>query len=144
MHEFKLAGYSLREAKNLGVSLSEDGPLDSKAVKRIEKLNNVLRVFRRLGVFTHGVHPARSIRLYKPLGRSRWEYGMHLKRRTRRRSQEDARYVLRTNLGKRRKENRYVPNIVQLAIVMHQAEEETTSELKIAKYQWRRSKMPEN
>ncbi len=100
MHEFKLAGYSLREAKNLGVTLSEDGPLDSKAVKRIEKLNNVLRVFRGLGVFTHGVQPANSIRLYKPLGRSRWEYGMHLTRRTRRRSQEDARYVLRTNLGK--------------------------------------------
>ncbi len=37
----------------------------------IKKSKNVLGVLRRLGVFTNGVHPARSIRLYKSLVQSR-------------------------------------------------------------------------
>ncbi len=69
----------MHEAKYLGVTLTEEGVSDSKMVERIKKAKkNVLGVLRRLGVFTNGVHPARSIRLYKSLVQSRWEYGMHL------------------------------------------------------------------
>ncbi len=80
-HEFKLAGHTLkkvREAKYLGVTITEDGVSDSKTVERIKKGKNVLGVLRRLGVFLNGVHPARAIRLYKSLIQSRWEYGIHL------------------------------------------------------------------
>ncbi len=42
MHEFKLSGHSLkkeREAKNLGVTITEDRVSDSKMVERIKKEN---------------------------------------------------------------------------------------------------------
>ncbi len=68
----------MREAKYLGVTLADEGVSDSKMMERIKKAKNVLGVLRRLGVFTSGVHPARSIRLYKSLVQSRWEYGIHL------------------------------------------------------------------
>ncbi len=52
-----------REVKYLGVTITDEGISDSKLVERIKKSKNVLGVLRRLGVFTNGVHPARSIRL---------------------------------------------------------------------------------
>ncbi len=78
----------MHEAKYLGVTLTEEGVSDSKMVERIKKAKNVLGVLRRLGVFTNGVHPARSIRLYKSLVQSRWEYGMHLTPWTKKVSEE--------------------------------------------------------
>ncbi len=80
-HEFFFSGVRLRsviEVKYLGRTITEEGISDSKLVDRIKKAENVLGVLRRLGVFTNGVHPARSIRLYKSLVQSRWEYCLHL------------------------------------------------------------------
>ncbi len=50
-----------REVKYLGVTITDEGISDSKLVDRIKKSKNVLGELRRLGVFTNGVHPARSI-----------------------------------------------------------------------------------
>ncbi len=69
-HEFTLAGCDSEKSarsKYVGVTLTEEGVSDSKMVERIRKAKNVLGVLRRLGVFTNGVHPARSLRLYKSL-----------------------------------------------------------------------------
>ncbi len=80
-HEFNLADHTLkkvREAKYLGVTITEDGVSDSKTVERMKKRKKVLGVLRRLGIFMNGVHPARAIRLYKSPVQSRWEYGISL------------------------------------------------------------------
>ncbi len=61
----------MQEVKYLGVTITEEEISDSKLVDRIEKAKNILGVLRRLGVFTNGVHPTRSIRLYKSLVQSR-------------------------------------------------------------------------
>ncbi len=66
-YEFVLAGCILKkvnETKCLGVTPTQ-GFADSRMLERINNAEIVLGVLRRLGVFANGVHPARSIRLYK-------------------------------------------------------------------------------
>ena len=66
------------ELEYLGVTLSETGISDSKMCKRIQSARAAVHQLRPLGVYARGLSHVKSIRLYKALIQTRWEYAMHL------------------------------------------------------------------
>ena len=80
-HSFFLAGSQIglaEEVEYLGVTINYTGIAGTKTATRIRTAKDMIASLRTLGAFDRGIHPARSIRSYKSLVQSRWEYAAHL------------------------------------------------------------------
>ncbi len=60
------------------MSLPEEGVTDSKMQEKIRNARIAIYQLRALGVFSHGLSPIKSLRLYEALIQPRWEYAMHI------------------------------------------------------------------
>ena len=80
-HNFYLKGLSIRLADELGylgIKIDRCKLSATKAGQRVNAAKQMMVALKALGAFQYGVHPALSIRLFKSLMQSRWEYTSHL------------------------------------------------------------------